>query len=100
MSYKVSPLELPTSRAQIFPQAQSVSGRFFMFSAAKASERAGAFCPWAELSTSGYSLKSIQLFLKSLPLSVPKIVNTQVVFVVAVLLLMLHLPYFDLIQTA
>ena len=93
MSYKVSPLELPTSRAQIFPQARSVSGRFFMFSAAKASERAGAFgafCPWAELSTSGYSLKSIQLFLKSLPLSVPKIVNDQVVFVVAVLLLMLH----------
>ena len=79
MSYKVSPLELPTSRAQIFPQARSVSGRFFMFSAAKASERAGAFCPWAEWSTSGYSLKSIQLFLKSLPLSVPNIVNTQVV---------------------
>ena len=76
-----------------------------MFSAAKASERAGALCPWAEWSTSGYSLKSIQLSLKSLSLSVPNIVNTQVVFVFTVLSLMLHfkcntiIPYFDL-QTA
>ena len=32
---KVSPFVLPTSRAQIFPQARSASGSFFMFSAAK-----------------------------------------------------------------
>ena len=31
---------LPTSRAQIFSRARSASGRFFMFSVAKASERA------------------------------------------------------------
>ena len=31
---------LPTSRAQIFSRTRSASGRFFMFSAAKASERA------------------------------------------------------------
>ena len=34
--------DLPTSRAQIFSRARSVSGRFFMFSAAKANERARA----------------------------------------------------------
>ena len=39
MSYKVSPLELPTSRAQIFPQAQSVSGRFFILRQKRARER-------------------------------------------------------------
>ena len=33
-------LDLPTSRAQIFSRARSVSDRFFMFSAPKASERA------------------------------------------------------------
>ena len=32
-------LDLPTSRAQIFSRARSASDRFFMFSAAKASER-------------------------------------------------------------
>ena len=32
------PLNLPISRAQVFSRAPSVSGRFFMFSAAKASE--------------------------------------------------------------
>ena len=35
-------LDLPTSRAQIFSRARGASGRFFMFSAAKASERVGA----------------------------------------------------------
>ena len=35
-------LDLPTSRVQIFSRARSASGRFFMFSAAKASERAKA----------------------------------------------------------
>ena len=35
-------VDLPTSRAQSFSRARSVSGRFFMFSAAKASERARA----------------------------------------------------------
>ena len=33
-------LDLPTSRAQIFSQARSASGRFFKFSAAKANQRA------------------------------------------------------------
>ena len=33
-------LDLPTSRAQIFSRARSASGRFFMFPALKASERA------------------------------------------------------------
>ena len=35
-------LELPTSPAKFFSQAQSASGRFVMFYAAKASERARA----------------------------------------------------------
>ena len=35
-------LDLPTSRAQIFSRARSASGRFFIFSAAKANKRAGA----------------------------------------------------------
>ena len=35
-------LDLPISRAQIFSRARSASGRFFMFSAAKANKRAGA----------------------------------------------------------
>ena len=38
-------LKLPTSRAQIFSRARSSSGRFFMFSAAKASEGARALGP-------------------------------------------------------
>ena len=33
-------LDLPTSRAQIFSRARNASGRFFMFSAAKANQRA------------------------------------------------------------
>ena len=37
-----SSLDLPTSLAQIFSRARSARGRFFMFSAAKASERARA----------------------------------------------------------
>ena len=41
-SRAVVAVDLPTSRAQIFSRAQSASARFFMFSAAKASERAGA----------------------------------------------------------
>ena len=35
-------LDLPTSRAEICSRARSPSGKFFMFSAAKASERARA----------------------------------------------------------
>ena len=35
-----SSLDLPTSRGQIFSRARSASGRFFMFSAAKANQRA------------------------------------------------------------
>ena len=35
-------LDLPTSRAQIFSRSRRASGRFFMFSAAKASEKATA----------------------------------------------------------
>ena len=38
-------LDLRTSRAQFFSRAQSASCRFFMFSVAKASERAGALGP-------------------------------------------------------
>ena len=38
-------LDLPTSRAQIFSRARSSSGRFFKFSAAKASKRARALGP-------------------------------------------------------
>ena len=37
-------LDLPTCRAQIFSRARSATGRFFMFSAAKASEKARASC--------------------------------------------------------
>ena len=34
-------VDLPTSRAQFFSRARSTSGRFFIFSAAKASESSG-----------------------------------------------------------
>ena len=42
-------IDLPTSRAQSFSRARSASGRFFMFSAAKASERASGASAWGQL---------------------------------------------------
>ena len=45
----ITGIDLPTSRAQIFSQARSPSGRcFFMFSAEKASEKAKA-SRWGQL---------------------------------------------------
>ena len=45
LAWFVLHLDLPTSRAQIFSRARSSSGRFLMFSAAKASKRARALGP-------------------------------------------------------
>ena len=45
LAWFVLHLDLPTSRAQIFSRARSSSGRFLMFSAAKASKRARTLGP-------------------------------------------------------